>query len=72
MGQGKLEIFILNTSGLELAGVFADLRRILRGCRPRSEPSSWYKMAEFGPQARTQLLSYAQPHCFLGRGFSPL
>lgn len=34
MGQGKLEIFTENTSGLEQAYKFANLRRILRGNRP--------------------------------------
>ena len=52
--------------------MFANLQRILRRNRPWSEVSDWYKLAEFGPRAQTQLLSYARPHCFWGRGFSPL
>lgn len=52
--------------------MFANPQIILRGNRPWSEVSDWSKLAEFGPRAQTQLLSYAQAHCFWARAFSPL
>lgn len=55
MGQGKLDIFIENTSDLELAEVFASLQKLLSGdgaCGHK--PPAWYKRAEFN--ARAQIL----------------
>lgn len=57
MGQGKLEIFLENTSGMELAEVSAapvEISERKRGLR--SGASSWYKSTEFRPWAQTQFL----------------
>ena len=65
------KFFIENTSGLELAEVFVNLQRILRGNRPWSEPSSWYRLAEFGPRAQ-RASGLRPPSLLLGKGSSSL